>query len=156
IDAFIAEHPLRERLHAQRMLARYRCGRQAEALEAFREARRTLVEEIGVEPGPELRRLHEAILRQDPSLEVEAAVPELPRELDTALSPPLSGRDEQLDWMRDRWQRACRRDGALVTLAGAHGIGKTRLAAELAGEAHREGATVLYVAGSGRRETVLA
>ena len=52
IDALLAENPLRERLHAQRMLALYRCGRQAEALEAYRHARRTLVEEIGVEPGP--------------------------------------------------------------------------------------------------------
>jgi DNA-binding SARP family transcriptional activator len=86
IEALVAEHPLRERLHAQRMLALYRCGRQAEALEAYRSARRTLVEEIGVEPGPDLRRLHEAILRQDASLEVEAAVSELPRELDTVLS----------------------------------------------------------------------
>ena len=58
-----AEHPLRERLRGQRMLALYRCGRQAEALEAFREARRMLVEEIGVEPGPELR----AAARGDPA-----------------------------------------------------------------------------------------
>ena len=56
IDAPRRRAPLRERLHAQRMLALYRCGRQAEALEAYRDARRTLVEEIGVEPGPELRR----------------------------------------------------------------------------------------------------
>jgi DNA-binding SARP family transcriptional activator len=62
IDELVAEHPLRERLHAQRMLALYRAGRQAEALAAYRDARATLVEEIGVEPGPELRRLHEAIL----------------------------------------------------------------------------------------------
>jgi WD40 repeat protein/DNA-binding SARP family transcriptional activator len=72
LDQLVAEHPLRERLHAQRMLAFYRCGRQAEALEAYRQARARLVEEIGVEPGPELRRLHEAILRQDPSLERSA------------------------------------------------------------------------------------
>jgi class 3 adenylate cyclase len=52
------------------MLALYRCGRQAEALEAYRHARTLLVDEIGVEPGPELRRLHEAILRQDPSLDL--------------------------------------------------------------------------------------
>ena len=84
IDALLAENPLRERLHAQRMLALYRCGRQAEALEAYRQARRTLVEEIGVEPAPELRRLHDAILRQDPSLDVEPAAAELPRELDAA------------------------------------------------------------------------
>ena len=54
------------------MLALYRSGRQAEALEAYRDARRTLVEEVGVEPGPELRELHEAMLRQDPALEAAA------------------------------------------------------------------------------------
>ncbi len=73
IDALIEEHPLRERLHAQRMLALYRCGRQAAALQAYRQARDTLVEEVGVEPGPELRRLHEAILRQEPWLELDPA-----------------------------------------------------------------------------------
>jgi DNA-binding SARP family transcriptional activator len=71
IDALLAESPLRERLHAQRMLALYRCGRQADALEAYREARVTLVDGIGVEPGPELQRLQAAILRQDPALAVE-------------------------------------------------------------------------------------
>ena len=69
LEALLAAEPLRERLHAQRMLALYRCGRQADALEAYREARRALVEQIGVEPGPELQRLHEAILRQDPALD---------------------------------------------------------------------------------------
>src|SRR5215216_4816984 len=73
IDELVAEHPLRERLHAQRMLALYRSGRQADALAAYRGARATLVEEIGVEPGPELRRLHEAILAQDPALELPFA-----------------------------------------------------------------------------------
>jgi YVTN family beta-propeller protein len=65
LEALVTAHPLSERLHAQRMLALYRCGRQAEALAAYRHARRVLVDEIGVEPGPELRRLHEAVLRQD-------------------------------------------------------------------------------------------
>jgi DNA-binding SARP family transcriptional activator len=62
-DALVAEHPFRERFHAQRMLALYRCRRQAEALEAFRHARHPLVHQVGVEPGAELRALHEAILR---------------------------------------------------------------------------------------------
>ena len=75
LEALIDEHPLRERLHAQRMLALYRAGRQAEALNAYREARSVLVDQIGVEPGAELRRLHEAILAQDPALDVRRAGP---------------------------------------------------------------------------------
>ena len=60
------EHPWRERLHAQLMLALYRSGRQADALEAYRHAREVLVEELGIEPGAELHDLHEAILAHDP------------------------------------------------------------------------------------------
>ena len=139
------------------MLALYRCGRQAEALEAYRQARQTLVEEIGVEPAPELRRLHEAILRQDPSLDVEPVAAELPRELDAAASPPLIGRDGELRAAAGAAGSALRRGaGALVTLAGAYGMGKTRLAAEIAAEAHREGAAVLYAAGTGPPEAALA
>ena len=156
IEALLAANPLRERLHAQRMLALYRCGRQAEALEAYRHARTTLVEEIGVEPSAELRQLHEAILNQDPSLDVAPAASELPRELDATTAPPLTGRDGELRRLRARWQRAADGSGALVTLVGAYGAGKTRLAAELAGEAHRDGATVVYVAGTGAPEAALA
>ncbi len=155
IESLLAEHPLRERLHGLRMLGLYRCGRQAEALEAFRHARRTLVDEIGVEPGPELRRLHEAILRQDASLDVEPVVAELPRELD-ASAPPLIGRDGDLRRLHVRWQRAAVGAGALVTLVGGYGIGKTRLAAALAGDVHREDAAVLYATGAGAPEVALA
>ncbi|MFY9671580.1 MAG: AfsR/SARP family transcriptional regulator, partial [Trebonia sp.] len=63
LAALAAVHPLRERLHGQLMIALYRSGRQAEALEAYQAARRTLVEELGLEPGPALRRLESAILR---------------------------------------------------------------------------------------------
>jgi len=68
LQALVQAHPLRERLWAQLMLALYRDGRQAEALAAYRSARSRLVEEIGVEPGPELQTLEARILAQDPSL----------------------------------------------------------------------------------------
>jgi WD40 repeat protein/DNA-binding SARP family transcriptional activator len=155
LDALVAEHPLRERLHAQRMLALYRCGRQAEALDAYRQARSVLVEEIGVEPGPELRRLHEAILRQDASLDPPAAdAVELPPELDA--DTPLAGREVEVDALREQWRRARGGAGRLVLVAGARGMGKTRLAAELAGEVHRDRGAVLFASGAGAPETMLA
>ena len=70
LESLIAADPLRERLHAQRMLALYRSGRQADALDAYRAARGVLVEQMGLEPGAELRKLHEAILRQDTALQL--------------------------------------------------------------------------------------
>jgi WD40 repeat protein/DNA-binding SARP family transcriptional activator len=156
IDALVGEHPLRERLHAQRMLALYRCGRQAEALEAFRDARRTLVEEVGVEPGAELRSLHEAILRQDRSLDVEPAVAELPAELEPGGAPALVGRDGELAWLRARWVRAGAGAGGVIVVIGEPGMGKTRLASELAAEVHRVGAAVFYAAGGARSEAAVA
>jgi DNA-binding SARP family transcriptional activator len=68
LEALVAEHPLRERLRALHMVALYRGGRQADALAAYREARRVLVEQIGIEPSPELRRLERAILTHEASL----------------------------------------------------------------------------------------
>ena len=88
LDALIDEHPLREQLHARRMLALYRCGRQAEALEAYREARAVLVEQVGVEPGGELRRLQDAILAQDPALDGAAAPPPTQARPPPARPPP--------------------------------------------------------------------
>ena len=76
LEGLVARHPLRERLRGQLMLALYRAGRQAEALEQYRAARAVLLDELGLEPGAALRRLHGAILRQDPGLELSAARPE--------------------------------------------------------------------------------
>lgn len=66
--ALTADHPLRERLRAQLMLAYYRCGRRAEALSAFADTRATLIEELGIEPGPDLTSMHQRILTDDPAL----------------------------------------------------------------------------------------
>jgi hypothetical protein len=68
LDTLVTAHPLHERFRAQQMLALYRCGRQADALEAYRRARSTLVAELGIEPGSPLREMQRAILDQDPAL----------------------------------------------------------------------------------------
>jgi DNA-binding SARP family transcriptional activator len=80
LESIVREYPLRERLSRFLMLALYRAGRQAEALQVFHDARRKLVDELGIEPTAELQQLHGAILRQDPALERDGATPR--RELD--------------------------------------------------------------------------
>src|SRR5436190_4280816 len=70
LEAVSRKNPLRERLHGQLMLALYRCGRQADALETYRELRRHLRDELGLDPSPALQRVEQAILRQDPALEL--------------------------------------------------------------------------------------
>ena len=69
LEALVTEHPTRERVRGQLMLALYRSGRQTDALEAYREGRTRLADELGLEPGPELQRLERAILSQDPELD---------------------------------------------------------------------------------------
>jgi YVTN family beta-propeller protein len=89
LDALVDEHPLRERLRGQQMVALYRSGRQAEALEAYQDARRTLVDELGIEPGPALHELERRILRQDPDLDVPP--PEKPVRATTGRAPRRAG-----------------------------------------------------------------
>lgn len=144
----IADNPRRERLVGQLMLALYRDGRQDEALQLFRDTRQLLLDEIGVEPGPRLRELHEQILRQDVELDLaQRPVPELPTELDASTAPPLIGREGELAWLRLRWERARDRSAAIVAIVGERGAGKTRLVSELAGAVHHRGDTVLYARG---------
>jgi DNA-binding SARP family transcriptional activator/DNA-binding beta-propeller fold protein YncE len=90
LQTLVSEHPYRERLRGQLMRALYLMGRQGEALEAYRDARRTLADDLGVEPGPELRRLERAILEQDPALApapVSAPAVDQPRPDEPSLRP---------------------------------------------------------------------
>jgi DNA-binding SARP family transcriptional activator len=125
LGVLVREHPLRERLRAQQMLALYRAGRQADALGAFAEARRTLVDDLGIEPSEALQRLQQAILRHDPSLETAegtATVNGLAPHA-AATPPPTRGTDAEADGGRRRrrfrprrWQLAL---AAIVILSGS-------------------------------------
>jgi predicted ATPase/DNA-binding SARP family transcriptional activator len=123
LQALVQAEPLREKLRRQLALALYRCGRQADALAACRDARRTRVEELGLEPGEELRRLEGAILRHEVALvEPSDARHNLP-----APTTSFLGRERELDELS-----AALREHRLVTLTGIGGSGKTRLALEIA------------------------
>jgi predicted ATPase/DNA-binding winged helix-turn-helix (wHTH) protein len=149
LEGLVREHPYRERLRGQLMLALYRSGRQAEALEAFRDARRVLVDALGIEPSLELRDLHDAILAQHASLMSAAqsvqrrgtAVRGGARALGTAPRthqgptnlPPrpraLVGRARELSELRELLLAD---EKQIVTIAGIGGSGKTRLAVAVA------------------------
>ena len=129
LEQAIAEHPLRERFRGQLMLALYRSGRQAEALNAYQQARRTLVEELGIEPSAELQELNRAILRQEVEL-----LPDRPLQPATNLPAEASsmvGRRLELSEVEELLRSDHLR---LVTLTGPGGTGKTRLAVRAAAE----------------------
>jgi DNA-binding SARP family transcriptional activator/tetratricopeptide (TPR) repeat protein len=140
LEALVAEQPARERLCRQRMLALYRCGRQADALDAYQAARRALVEELGIEPGKELRELHQAILRQDPALDVEGPATQ---EVASEQRSPFVGRESELAELTAGLDDAFAGRGGLFLLQGEPGIGKSRLADELLSLAAARRATAL-------------
>jgi DNA-binding SARP family transcriptional activator len=88
LNLLVREHPLRERLRAQQMLALYRADRQADALDAYAEARQTLVDELGIEPSEALQRLQQAILRHDPSLETPSGTATVNGSVPVPTAPP--------------------------------------------------------------------
>ena len=145
LETLVAEHPWREHLHAQLMLALYRCGRQADALSAYQNARGVLVDQLGLEPSATLRQLEQAILRQEASIDLAATIPSrtpsaavessrprpgedrnAPRNL-PAQASSFVGREYELSELRQLLSRA-----RVITLAGTGGVGKTRLVLQLA------------------------
>jgi ABC-type transport system substrate-binding protein/DNA-binding SARP family transcriptional activator len=113
LESLVRANPLRERLQGQLMLALYRCGRQADALEGYRAARRRLVEELGLEPSPDLQRLEQAILAHDPALAAPARV--APRDKGVAAKAPAL--------LRARRGRLLLAAGLIVFIAAALGFG---------------------------------
>jgi DNA-binding SARP family transcriptional activator len=149
LEYLVAEHPLHEGLHGMLMLSLYRSGRQAEALGAYRRARRILAEALGIDPGRALRELEAAILAHDPGLDwtpppaeptprITAEAPRSPTTVSRpqvwrvpARNPHFTGRDDVLAELR----RRLRAEGtalAVQTLYGLGGVGKTQLAIEYA------------------------
>jgi predicted ATPase/DNA-binding SARP family transcriptional activator len=162
LEATVREHPLRERLHGQLMLALYRTGRQADALDTYRRAREHLTGELGLEPGVELRALQNAILNQDPSLSADPSLSRAkaaasdedraagPQALAPGAIPPrgrrVIGRERELAEVGELLSDP---GVALVTLTGTGGIGKTTVALEAARAAMAhfpDGVTVVWLA----------
>lgn len=134
VAALVQQHPYREGLHGALMLALYRAGRQAEALAAYRRARRLLHDELGTEPGSKLQRLHRAILARDPTLDVPppgqpGPTPPKPRELPGDVSG-FTGRVDALETLDEHLPDGEDPTGPVIisAIAGTAGVGKTALA----------------------------
>ena len=154
-----SEHPWRERLHGQLMLALYRDGRQADALEAYGHAREKLGDELGIEPGPELHDLHQAMLLHDPALRAGGRRGRHYARGHRALPPPPNrtiGREEDVRAVTERLRSGAVR---LLTLTGPGGVGKTRLALDAARAIEADfadGARLVWLAAVERPEDVAA
>ena len=144
LEGLVADHPHRERLRSQLMLALHRSGRSADALDRYQDGRRLLVEELGLDPSPAMQELEGAILRQDPELAGPLSVPDTTTNLPLRLSS-FVGREVEIGRVVDALAR-----GRLVTLTGPGGAGKTSVAVEAArvvAGSYRDGVWFVPLAG---------
>lgn len=150
IEALVRASPLRERRWAQLILATYRSGRQADALRAYQRGRTVLADELGIEPGPELRRLESAVLAQDPSLDVvqgkgpPVALAPLSAAAEPDAEEPLRLHRAQLDRLKAGIDSTANGRGGMLVLVGEPGAGKTTLAEQAADMAEAAGLAVLW------------
>lgn len=164
VEDFAAEHPTRDRAWELLMLARYRSGRQADALAAFDTLRRRLVDDLGVDPSPAIRRLHLSILehevmppahasvhsvaagadrRSEPRAVAQREQFPLPAHLDVGAAVPFAGRRSEVAHIGQALRTEADR-ASVYFVSGEPGMGKTRSAAEVATEAHARGVNVVY------------
>ena len=142
LEALVSAHPLRERLWARLMTALYRSGRQGDALQAYQRARACLVEELGVEPGDELQNVHAMVLAHDLRL-LGPAVGSARSRPGLTIGPAFIGRARELELLDDAYRRATAGSIVRMLITGAHGMGKTRVLAELARHVQAAGGTVV-------------
>src|SRR6266540_371777 len=149
LEALASRHPLRERLRGQLMLALYRSGRQAEALAVYRNARSALLGELGIEPGRDLQDLERGILAQDTALDSAPTAAAAPARRGASragrrATPPLVGRDDELELLEAGLEDALAGRGRLFVVVGGPGTGKTSLADAIASRAKARGASILW------------
>lgn len=150
LTALVAEQPLREHLRALLMTALWRSGRPAEALACYRDGRSVLVDELGIEPGRELRELEQAVLTNSAPDPLAGTEPVVPAELPLGV-PTFTGREPQVDRIRDLLTAAEPRPAVIAALAGPGGIGKSELAVHvghLVAEAFPDGQLYVDLRGS--------
>lgn len=136
LEGRVAEHPLRERLRGQLMLALYRSGQQAAALESYRAGCELLREELGVDPGAPLRELHQRILQQDPDLALSATTAPAPESAGAdgeawSAPPTVIGREVEFGTLAAGWQRVQAGRGEMLFVTGEPGVGKSLLVSSL-------------------------